>query len=157
MFLRLFLSTSMRGFEPCRSCFVLKPARIMSRKRESIPGHVPSLAAPLKPLPFSFSVLAVSCLFLKVFQSCLCESNLKTHFVNGYFIHLTTKTSPGERAPCTAKTAIGQTCSHLTPISFHSDRRQISWGSHALRCFAFDFVNKLRQLLMVKGTTPAQF
>jgi hypothetical protein len=29
-------------------------------------------------------------------------------------------------------------------------------GNLALRCFAFDFVHKPRQLLMVKRTTPAQ-
>lgn len=48
VFLRLSGSVSTRGFEPCKSCLVRKPATIINRNLESMPGQKPSPATSLK-------------------------------------------------------------------------------------------------------------
>src|SRR5882762_3341307 len=100
VFLRLPLSTSIRGFEPWSSCFVLLPARMMSRKRESIPGHVPSLATPVGPLPFTFSLIAI---FLFLYQDCRAlEDRPKKTFISGQRNFRNRKTV-GTNKPATAR------------------------------------------------------
>lgn len=69
VFLRLSGSVSMRGFEPCNSCFVRKPATIISRNLESIPGQTPSLATSLKSFLVALCVTAICLVFGSRFSS----------------------------------------------------------------------------------------
>jgi hypothetical protein len=106
VFLRLTLLASIRGFEPCKSCFVLKPATIMSRNRESIPGHVPSFATPVKPLPLAFSEPGNACSVFKTVDFCaMLSSELVFHFVYMNFISIMSAGS--------ARTAITTNCNQL--------------------------------------------
>jgi hypothetical protein len=62
VFLRFKGSASIRGVAPRKSCLLLKPARIINRNLESIPGQLSTVVAPAS-LAGVMSILRIMFLF----------------------------------------------------------------------------------------------
>ena len=137
--LRLALFTSMRGFEPCTSCLLLKLATMISRNRESIPGHVPSYAAPAGSWPLLLFCSAMTYFFAHTRGPLKAAPQVKEHRdshdrdypnlqpTHGRFLTVRTSHRPQTKDSSALRTGPNHFWKHLGhhPFAFPQNRFQL--------------------------------
>src|SRR5438309_10885410 len=77
---------------------------MISRKRESIPGHMPSLATPVVPLPFTFSLIGIIVPLSRL-------ASVRRSFKQN--LHLGYRNFSNRKTVGTIKTAMARICSQF--------------------------------------------